>query len=97
MNLKFIKEHKLDDKYIALLNKVNNLKNPDQDALNIICDGYIGYLTAEYNYGYINTLAEKQKYRKTFKIYHMTWYKLWDPKSPGPHNLYNNYYRETLY
>ena len=97
MNLKFIKEHKLDDKYIHYLIHSGHLKNPDQDALNVICDGYIGYLTADYNYGYINSDFEKRLYKNNFKIYHMTWHKLWDKNAPGPHNLYNNYYREILY
>ena len=96
MNLKFIKDHGLDDKYIKYLSG-GRLKNPDQDALNVVCDGYIGYLTAEYNFGPIITIAERHKYYQSYKIYHMTWYKLWNPKVPGPHHLYNEYYREILY
>jgi len=96
MNLKFIKEKKFDDKFIEMLSK-DKLRNPDQDTLNVVCDGYIGYIGAEYNFGPIITLAEKRQVGQNYKIYHMTWYKLWDPKSPGPHNLYNSYYRETLY
>ena len=53
--------------------------------------------TAEYNYGFINTLTEKRIYRNKFKIYHMTWYKLWDDPKKGPHNLWHEYYREILY
>lgn len=96
MNLKFIREKHFDDKYIKYLSG-GALKNPDQDALNVVCDGYIGYLTAEYNYGFINTLTEKRLYRNSFKIYHMTWYKLWDDPKKGPHNLWHEYYREILY
>lgn len=95
MNLKFIKEKHFDDKFIKILNG-NALKNPDQDALNIACDGYIKYFGAEYNYGYITPKWEKMPFRK-IKIYHMTWYKLWDDPKKGPQYLWENYYRETLW
>ena len=96
MNLKFIKEHGFDDQFIEMLSK-KELRNPDQDTLNVICDGYIGYINTIYNFGPINTVAERRANVGKYKIYHMTWYKLWDPKSPGPHYVYNSYYREVLY
>lgn len=96
MNLKFIREHHMDDQFIKYLNNNRDLKNPDQDTINIICDGYIGYIGAEYNYGVILSDREK-RFTKHYKIYHMTWYKLWDDSTKGPLGLYESYYRETLW
>ena len=95
MNLKFIREHGFDDKFISYLSG-KRLKNPDQDAINSVCNGYIRYFCAEYNYGVINSDIEK-RLTKHYKIYHMTWYKLWDNPKKGPPNLWNSYYRETLW
>lgn len=95
MNLKFIKEQGFDDEFIKCLNGAP-LKNPDQDALNIVCDGYIKYIGAEYNYGYITPKYERMWFKKV-KIYHMTWYKLWDNPRSGPWGLWESYYRETLW
>ena len=95
MNLKFIRDKQFDDKFIKFLNG-EAWRNPDQDAVNVICDGYIKYLDVIYNYGPI-TPQMARRCVKNIKIYHMTWYKLWDDKTKGPEGLYDSYYREILY
>lgn len=94
MNLKLIKDNKFDDKMVKYLNN-NNLKYPDQDALNIICDGYIKYFGAEYNFGPIVSDQEKAQVQK-IKIYHMTRIKLWSYPNYMP-GLWPSYYKNVLY
>lgn len=91
MNLKFIKNKKIDEEIIKILNS-QNLTFPDQDAINLACDGYVGYLSAIYNFGPLCREIEKKNIKNP-KIYHMTYYKLWDGYFPG---LWGQYYREKL-
>lgn len=91
MNLKFIREKKIDEQIIEIL-KSQVLIFPDQDAINLACDGYIGYMSAVYNFGPICREIEKQNIKNP-KIYHMTHYKLWDGYLP---ELWEQYYRENL-
>ena len=95
MNLKFIRDKQFDDKFIKFLSG-EAWRNPDQDTVNVICDGYIKYFDVIYNYGPVTPQMARRRV-KNIKIYHMTWYKLWDDKTKGPEGLYDSYYREVLY
>lgn len=48
MNLKYIRENKLDDKIIKLLNE-RLFAFPDQDTINIVCENKIKYINPIYN------------------------------------------------
>lgn len=76
MNLDFIRERKFEDEWLRLLNtRVFNY--PDQDAINLACNGYITYLNVDYNYS-PSTIIET---RPNPKIVHYTFQKIWnDPR-----------------
>ena len=95
-NLKFIREHKIDDKWISIL-KTIKLPLPDQDAINLACDGYIKYLDTIYNFGNIN-YKDVPPIEKA-KIYHMLNYKFWNNQNSGYkyYYLWPKYYVKDLY
>lgn len=84
-NLKFIRENKIDEKWFHLLNNIK-LPLPDQDAINLACDGYIKYLDTIYNFGNIN--YKNIPSIEEAKIYHMLNYKFWNNQNSS----YKYYY-----
>ena len=49
MNLKKMREDKLGEKVLSIINnKALNLKWHDQDIMNIACDGNVAYFSYEY-------------------------------------------------
>ena len=48
MNLDYIRQHKLDDKMINLLN-TKHFYFPDQDVINIVCKNHIKHIGNKYN------------------------------------------------
>lgn len=94
-NLKFIREHGIDDKQIKLLNE-EKFPFPDQDVINLACDGYIKPLEPIYNFS--NLITKKAPDIKDVKIYHMVNYKFWNGKNPKHkyHYLWDKYYVEEI-
>lgn len=88
MNLKYIREHKLDDIMIDLLNK-NKYWFPDQDVINIVCKDKIKYISNVYN------STETIGFRDDAKIIHyIRERKGWvvgSPKSEIWYNYHNEY------
>ena len=95
-NLKFIREHHIDDKWFSIL-KTIKLPLPDQDAINLACDGYIKYLDTIYNFGNIN--YKNIPLIEDVKIYHMLNYKFWDNQNSNYKYFYlwPQYYVKELY
>ena len=95
-NLKFIRENHVDDKWFSLLKEVE-LPLPDQDAINLACDGYIKYLDTIYNFGNIN--YKNIPPIEEVKIYHMLNYKFWDNRNSDYkyYYLWPQYRAVTLY
>ena len=95
-NLKFIREHGIDDKWISILKTVK-LPLPDQDAINLACDGHIKYLDTIYNFGNIN--YKNVPPIEQAKIYHMLNYKFWNNQNSGYkyYYLWPKYYVKDLY
>lgn len=95
-NLKFIREHNIDKKWFSLL-KTIKLPLPDQDAINLACDGYITYLDTIYNFGNIN--YKNVPSIDKAKIYHMLNYKFWNNQNSGYkyYYLWPKYYTRELY
>lgn len=60
INLKKIKEEKLDDEMIYLLNK-NKYAYPDQDVINIICKNKIKYIEPIYNSAITTGIVDNAK------------------------------------
>lgn len=88
MNLKKIKELKLDDKMINLLN-TNYYMFPDQDVINIVCKDKIKYVDNKYN------STETTGFRNDAKIIHYIrerkgWYKT-SPRSEIWYNYHDEY------
>lgn len=94
-NLKFIREHGIDDQQIKLLNE-NYFPFPDQDVINLACDGYIKYLDPIYNFSNLN--CKNIPDIKDVKIYHMVNYKFWGDanKQHKYHYLWDKYYIEEI-
>lgn len=84
-NLKYIREHYIDEKWFTILKTVK-LPLPDQDAINLACDGHIAYLDTIYNFGNIN--YKNIPPIEDAKIYHMLNYKFWNNQNSG----YKYYY-----
>lgn len=95
-NLKFIRENKIDEKWFSLLNNIK-LPLPDQDAINLACDGYIKYLDTIYNFGNIN--YKNIPPIEDVKIYHMLNYKFWNNQNSSYKYFYlwPQYYVKDLY
>jgi len=95
-NLKFIRENKIDDKWFSILNNIK-LPLPDQDAINLACDGYIKYLDTIYNFGNIN--YKNIPPIEDVKIYHMLNYKFWNNQNSSYKYFYlwPQYYVKDLY
>ena len=95
-NLKFIRKHGIDDKWISILKTVK-LPLPDQDAINLACDGHIKYLDTIYNFGNIN--YKNIPPIEDVKIYHMLNYKFWNNQNSGYkyYYLWPKYYVKDLY
>ena len=94
-NLAFIREHQLDNQQIEMLhNEIFPL--PDQDVINITCDGYIKYLDPIYNFGGLN--CKNIPPIEQVKIYHMTDYKFWNGwnKSHKYYYLWSKYYVKEI-
>lgn len=89
-NLKYIREHHIDDLWFYQL-KNFKLPLPDQDAINLACDGHIKYLDTIYNFGNIN-YKNVPKISEA-KIYHMLNYKFWDNQN----STYKYYYLWPTY
>lgn len=94
-NLKFIREHNIDNKWFSIL-KTSKLPLPDQDAINLSCDGHIKYLDTIYNFGninYKNTCSIEEA-----KIYHMLNYKFWNNQNSNYKYFYlwPKYYTQIL-
>ena len=89
INLKEIRQQKLDDKMIDLLNK-NKYAFPDQDVINIVCKDKIKYLSNIYN------STETTGFRNDAKIIHyIRERKGWLKESPRSEVWYN-YHNEYL-
>lgn len=95
-NLKFIREHKIDEKWFSILKNMK-LPLPDQDAINLACDGYITYLDTIYNFGNIN--YKDIPLIEDVRIYHMLNYKFWNNQNSGYkyYYLWPKYYVRELY
>ena len=95
-NLKYIREHEIDKKWFYYLENLK-LPLPDQDAINLACDGHIKYLDTIYNFGNIN--YKNIPSIEEAKIYHMLNYKFWDNQNSGYKYFYlwPRYYTQTLY
>lgn len=89
-NLKYIREHHIDDLWFYQL-KNYKLPLPDQDAINLACDGHIKYLDTIYNFGNIN--YKNVPNISEAKIYHMLNYKFWDNQN----STYKYYYLWPTY
>lgn len=85
-NLELIRELKLDD---LMLEMINTVQRPyaDQDVINTICRGRIKYLDPKYNISPSTTLMFKPK------IIHFTFLKIWDDDYV---KLWRRFYRERL-
>lgn len=85
-NLDLIRELKLDDKMLEMIN-TEWYPWPDQDVINSVCMGRIKYLDPKYNISPSTTLMFKPK------IIHFTWKKIWD----DPYvKLWQRFYKERL-
>lgn len=95
-NLKYIREHKIDEKWFSIL-KTMKLPLPDQDAINLACDGHIKYLDTIYNFGNIN--YKNVPPIEEVKIYHMLNYKFWNNQNSSYkyYYLWPKYYTRELY
>jgi lipopolysaccharide biosynthesis glycosyltransferase len=91
MNLKFIREHKLDEKIQYHLENFH-LLFPDQDAMNIGCNGYILPLDGIWNYNNIT------KHNGDPKILHIIGgLKPWNPAHPMFPYWCSYYFDRELY
>ena len=95
-NLKYIRENGIDKKWLSIL-KNKKLPLPDQDAINLACDGHIKYLDTIYNFGNIN--YKNVPPIEDAKIYHMLNYKFWNNQNSGYKYYYLSpkYYAKELY
>lgn len=85
-NLDYIREHKLDDKMIEMVNTVKS-PYPDQDVINCICKGRIKYLHPKFNISPSTTNLFKPV------ILHFTFRKIWD----DPYvKLWQKFYKERI-
>jgi UDP-glucose:(glucosyl)LPS alpha-1,3-glucosyltransferase len=73
MNLSFIREYGFDKKWIQIL-QTRELNYPDQDAINLACNGFVKFLDVQYNY----SPCTKKYDVSNPKIYHYTFSKIWD-------------------
>lgn len=93
MNLDYIRQHKLDDKMIDLLN-TKHFYFPDQDVLNIVCKNHIEHIDNKYN------SAETTGINPNAKIIHyIRERKGWIRESPRSEiwlEVYNEYIKEIL-
>ena len=88
MNLKYIREHKIDDKLFKLINS-KWLGFPDQDAINIICNGKIKYINPVYNSHELTLITADAKI-----IHYIRRRKGWFKDSPR--SIYWQRYREKM-
>lgn len=73
INTKRFNELKIKEKCLELLNKYEKLQCPDQDILNLACNGNVLYLTKEWNYQVgTNSFSLQDKYLTKHKIIHYT-------------------------
>ena len=68
MNLKKIREDKLEQKIINIINDNSIIKRwPDQDIINIVCENKVEFLPLNYiSYPYLNDLLKKQDFVSTY-------------------------------
>lgn len=89
MNLKLIREQKLDDEMINLLN-TNQYMFPDQDAINIVCKDKIKYVSNIYNSTETTGFVDNAKI-----IHYIRERKGWIYTSPRS-EIWYNYHKEML-
>lgn len=91
MNLDFIRNHKLDDKMIKLLN-TKKYAFPDQDVLNIVCRNHIKHVDNKYNSTEITGFRDDAKI-----IHYIRERKGWIETSPRSEiwfEIYSEYIKE---
>ena len=86
MNLKKIREDKIQEKWFDVINK-KKLRYPDQDALNLICQDKELYIPSIYNYAPGATMEVLLK--DYIRVMHYS--------SPKPNWLLDKYYSELWY
>lgn len=89
MNLKAIREEKLDDSMIELLNK-NKYAYPDQDVINLVCRNRIKYVGSEFNSCETTGIVENAKI-----IHYIRGNKGWMKTSPRS-EIWYKYYKEAI-
>ena len=72
MNLKKIREDKLQEKWFKVINE-KVLKYPDQDALNLVCQHNTIYIPSMYNY--IRTVTIELQFKDLMKVIHYAGFK----------------------
>ena len=67
MNLKKIREEDIQEKWFKVINE-NELKYPDQDALNLVCQNKELYIPTMYNY--IRNVTIEPQFKELLKVMH---------------------------
>ena len=89
MNLKEIRNQKLDDKMIELLN-TNFYYYPDQDVINIVCKDKIKYISNKYNSTETTGFVENAKI-----VHYIRERKGWIKESPRS-DIWYNYHKKMI-
>lgn len=89
MDLKKIREQKLDDKMIKLLNN-NKYAFPDQDVINIVCKDKIKHISNTYNSCETTGIVDNAKI-----IHYIREHKGWINASPRS-EIWNKYHKEMI-
>ena len=89
MNLKGIREERLDDSMIYLLNN-NRFAFPDQDVINLVCRNRIHYLSNIYNSAETTGIVDNAKI-----IHYIRGNKGW-VKGSLRSEIWNNYHKEMI-
>lgn len=89
MDLKKLREEKLDDSMIYLLNN-KQYAFPDQDVINLVCRNRIKYVSNVYNSTETTGIVDNAKI-----IHYIRGNKGWLPKSPRS-EIWYNYHKEYL-
>ena len=67
MNLKKIREDKIQEQWFKIINE-KELKYPDQDALNLVCQNKTIYIPSMYNY--IQNVTITPIFKELMKVIH---------------------------
>lgn len=100
MNLDLWRSESIAEQALAYLSANQNCRYPDQDALNVICDGRWKKLGKRWNYQnhYITRFADMGQDERPSIVHFVTENKPWDPTVLSPNaNFYDDFRARTCF